>query len=375
MENLTINIIDSIEDDEMQPSLRPAALALPMDMPLQVLDLRNIMIPSSHSRLFNGLRELSLNFRDCDDIMVLSEDELFGVFDASPQLERLSLLRVGHQVPVRNGRPLPPKCILQFPNLTSLSLENNPTVVKYTLAYMDLPAIDSLKIRSFIAWEVAYTLPDLFFPDDRLPARLFPIPQTLAVRTVGLGGRNSSMEIDIGRIGLRLDFPFGQGERGRNIVMSCIPQLVPPSVVSLELEPTDLEERGWGDFFASHTQVRSIEYEQPSWVPASGTLWDALSPAGEEATDVPCPELESISVTSSFTMIGTSLTALSNSLRNRQAAGFKLRRLKMMDHKGFLADIEGFHDEFGPFVETAESSGTGYRQKVRPVLICESRPR
>ena len=134
-----------------------------MDMPLQVLDLRNIMIPSSHSRLFNGLRELSLNFRDCEDIMVLSEDELFGVFDASPQLERLSLLRVGHEVPVRNGRPLPPKRILQFPNLTSLSLENNPTVVEYTLAYMDLPAIDSLKIRSIIAWEVAHS-PRPFLP-------------------------------------------------------------------------------------------------------------------------------------------------------------------------------------------------------------------
>ena len=54
--------------------------------------------------------------------------------------------------------------------------------------------------------------------------------------------------------------------------MSCIPQLVLPSVIRLKLEPTDLEEQGWRDFFASHPQVRSIEYWQHSWVPASGTL-------------------------------------------------------------------------------------------------------
>ena len=367
---LTINIIDSIEDDEMLPLSHPVELTVNTNMPLQVLNLRNVMLSwSSHSHLFNRLRELHLSFRDCDDIVTIPEDELFGILGASPQLEHLSLLRVGHEVPVRDGRLLPPRRILRLPSLTSLNLDNDPMVVKHTLAYMDLPAINSLKIRSFISWDVAHTLIDLLFPNDRLSSRLFPNPPTLAIRAVGFEEVNAAIEIDIGSVRLRLDFPFGQGERGRNIVMSCIPNLVPSSVIALKLEYTKLEEPGWRDFFVSHPEVRSIECTEFSGIPVSRSLWNALKPAGEGETGVPCPGLDSITVIVPFAR-GASFAPLSDCLRSRGASGFKLRHLKMMDHNGFLADVEGFYDEFGPLVEVAEARTNGFRQMVRTFSIC-----
>ena len=371
--HLTINIVDPFEDNGTRPSWEPADLELPTDMPLQVLDLRNIVLPwSSHFPLFNRLRELSLDLRDCGSAMAIPEDELFGIFDASPQLERLSLLQVGHEVPVRNGRQLPPKRILQFPKLTSLSLENDPTVVKYTLEYMDLPVIKYLKIRSFISWDVAHTVDDLFFPNDRLPVRLFPNPPTLAVNNfLDLNGR--TIGIDIGSVGLVLCFPLGQGERGRRIIMSHIPQLVPSSLVALklDLEHADLEEQGWRDFFISHAEIRSIECNEHSNHSTSKALWKALSATGEEGVGVPCPGLESISMTLLEHAGDVSLSALADCLQSRRGAGFKLGRLRMLDDRGYLADIEGFHLKFCPLVEKAEACKTGIRQQVRSILRCE----
>ena len=49
--------------------------------------------------------------------MTILEAELFGILDASPQLEHLSLLRVRNEVPVRDGKPPSPKRILKFQNL------------------------------------------------------------------------------------------------------------------------------------------------------------------------------------------------------------------------------------------------------------------
>ena len=369
LESLTIKIIDAIEEDEISILLYPVTLELPVDadMPLKVLDLRNVTIPwSSHPHLFSRLRELRLSFRDCFEIVTIPEDELFGVLGASPQLEHLSLLQVGHEVPVRDGRLLPPKRTLKLTNLASLCLDNDPMVVKYVLSYMDLPVIHSLEIRSLISSDLAHTPIDLFFPDDRLSSRLFPNPRTLAIKTVGRG-RDASIEIEIGGVGLRLDFPLGEGERGRNIVMSCIPNLVPPSVTALKLEYTTLEERGWRDFFMSHPQVRSIECTEFSRMPISREFWKGLSPAGEGGAGVPCPELESISIVVSYCR-KIAFTPISNCLRDRQAVGFKLRNLKLMGSYGSLADMEGFHEEFTPLVEVAEAKTDGYRTLVRPFL-------
>ena len=110
LRSLRINIIDSIEEHEMLSSWPPVTLEFPVNvtMPLQVLNLRGVVLSwSSHSHLFSRLRELRLSFRDCDGMVMISEDELFDISGASPQLEHLSLLRVGHEVPVRDGRPLP----------------------------------------------------------------------------------------------------------------------------------------------------------------------------------------------------------------------------------------------------------------------------
>ena len=210
----------------MEAPQDPLHLELP-GMPLQVkvLDLCNVTLSwSSQSHRFNGLRELHLNFRDYDHIVTIPEDDLFGIFDASPRLERLSLLRVGHQIPVIGDVPLPPKRILQFPNLASLSLENDHVVVKHTLKFMDLPVINSLKIRSFISPDVAQTTISLFFPDDRLPVRLFPNPSTFAVRPIDEESV-SSIEAEIGSVTLQLD--FDEGELGRSSFMTCIPNWFP----------------------------------------------------------------------------------------------------------------------------------------------------
>ena len=367
--HMKLHITDSITEEEIEfPLPHPVALELPIDIPLQLLDLRNVMLPwSSQSNLFNGLRELRLNFRDCDPPVFIPEGELFGILDASPQLECLSLVRVGHEVLVRNDEPLPPKRVLQFPNLTALTLDNDPVVIKYTLAYMGLPVITSLEIRSFVSWDTAQTFKNRLFPDDRLPTRLFPNPPTFAVRTVGMEDSDASIEIDIGGIKLRFDFPLGQGERGRSAVMSCIPSLVPSSVTALELEYTQLNEREWRDFFMSHPQVRSIECSEFFRVAVSRSLWDALSPAGEDA-GIPCPRLESIFITS-YTK-DVVFTPLSDCLRKRQAAGFKLGRLRVVDYHRLITDMDGFHEEFGPLVEVLEARKLSRLvQRVSPVSM------
>ena len=374
LERLKLHVIDSADEvtdeDEVESTV---LLELPVGMPLQVLDLRNVILPwSSQSQLFNGLRELHLDFGDCDPAVTIPEDELFGIFDASPQLERLSLVWVGHEVPLRNGQPIPPKRVLQLPNLVSLKLDNSPLVVKYTLEYMDLPAIASLEICSFVSLDTARTLKNSFFPNDRIPTRLFPSPPTFAVRSAGEEELAPSIELDIGSIKLQLDFPFGQGERGRDIVMSCISQLVPPSVTTLKLEYTKLDEQGWRDFFTSHPQVRSIECSEFCNMPVSKSLWGGLSSPGEGDTDVPCPRLESILLTSFVNDV--LFTPLSDCLRNRQTAGFKLGLLKFIDYHRFMSDVDGFREEFGPLVEivdTGKHKPGSLAQKVRLVSMRE----
>ena len=151
--------------------------------------------------------------------------------------------------------------------------------------------------------------------------------------------------------------------------MSCISNLAPPSVTTLKLEYTILEERGWRDFFMSHPGVRAIECAEFFRMPISRTLWNALSPTGGEDASVPCPGLESISMIGWYAA-DPSFTALSDCLRGRQTAGFKLRHLKMIDYNGFLAYVEGVRDEFSPLVEVVEVGEDGFRRMVRSLSIC-----
>jgi hypothetical protein len=362
----------------------PVTLELPMDMPLQVLDLRNATLSwSSQSHLLKGLRELHLNWGDWYPHVVIPEDELFGILSASPQLEHLSLVGVGHEVPERNGEPLPPKRILQFPNLASFTISNYPMAIKYTLAYMGLPVITSLSIRSFIywdtgaAWDGARVLKNRLFPDDNLLARLIQNPPIFAVRITGPGVPRGSIEIDIGSIKLLFEFPLAQGGDAREAVMTFIPSLVPPSVTTLELEYTKLPERVWRDFFMSHPEVRSIKCVDSSGVPVSRSLWDALSPAGEDA-GILCPKLDSVSITP-YTGDVT-FTSLSDCLRNRQTAGFKLKRLRTVYYHRWMEGMDNFDEEFGPLVEVVEADrpNTLGEQRVSPIsgleAVCAEQP-
>jgi len=57
----------------------PVVLHLPADLPLRVLDLANATPPWS-SYLFTDLRELHLDFTECESIVEISEEELLGIF-------------------------------------------------------------------------------------------------------------------------------------------------------------------------------------------------------------------------------------------------------------------------------------------------------
>jgi len=142
LEHVKINIFvdDSISD--------PLFLQLPADLPLQVLDLANVVLPWSFS-LLTGLRELHLDFRDCDSFVEISEEELLKIFEASPRLESLSLRRLLLVIPVVDGhREYTPTRIVRLSSLASLVLDSFPWLVGYTLACMDIPVITSLWIRA-----------------------------------------------------------------------------------------------------------------------------------------------------------------------------------------------------------------------------------
>ena len=77
-------------------------LHLPAGLPLRVLDLSNTALSWS-SNLFAGPSELHLGFRDCDAVADILADELFGIFNASSRLEKLSLAQIRPRAPVRKG--------------------------------------------------------------------------------------------------------------------------------------------------------------------------------------------------------------------------------------------------------------------------------
>ena len=98
--------------------------------------------------------------------------------------------------------------------------------------------------------------------------------------------------------------------------MSRLPSLVLPSVTTLRLTHTHLEEQRWRDLFMlSASSIRRVRR----------TLWEDYRDA--------------------------SLMSLSDCLPKQQTAGFKLGHLKMIGRSGLFAGVEGFQEEFGPVVE------------------------
>ena len=338
LHHLKIHFFGPLSDDWDEPLLpipAPVALQLPMDLPLQTLDLSNATLPWS-SNLFAGLRELRMDFRDCEAVVDISADELLGVFDASPQLESLSLVRVRPRIPVMNGEPqYAPTRIAQLPNLAFLKLDNFPEFVGYTLIHMDLPAIDSLEIRSHVLpFEVSWSL-RFFFLNHRLASRLFPNPPVFGIGTTNDDGLLDSVVVTIGGFKMRFDFDEDVEEVVRDAITTCVPPMVPSPVTILKLGNLGLSERGWREFLESHPEIRSIECLNSSEEPVSKSLWDALSPAGADASPL-CPDLQSVSLFDK----PASAPPLLDCLANRKNAGIVLRHLKFGSLDSGL--VEGF---------------------------------
>ncbi|KAF9643841.1 hypothetical protein BDM02DRAFT_3122849 [Thelephora ganbajun] len=299
----------------------PVILELPTDLPLRVLDLRNATLPWS-SNLFSGLSELHLDFVDCDSLVEISEEDLFGILEASPRLESLSLLQLIPKIPAMNDQQQhTPTRVVKFTNLTSLELDSFPMLVGYILAHVDIPVIDSLKIRGeFYLWEVESSIEHIF-PNDRLPSQLFSNPPIFEVWPDGGYGIYDALKVNIGSCHMQFDFDMDESEAIYGAIMACILPLVPPSATTLRLDYSDLDEEEWSDFFWAHPEVRSIEFSKQE--PVSESLWDALLPPGPDATTL-CPKLESITLSEQL----PSLSLLS-CLLERKNAGAGLRHLKL----------------------------------------------
>jgi len=136
--------VDELPLPDSEVALLPVTLQLPMDAPLQTLRLRNATIPWS-SNLFTGLRQLFLDFEDCNTPMEISDSELFRILEASPQLEQLALVKIGPRIPLpTEERQSTHERTVQLPSLTLLRLDNSPEVVGHVLAHVVTPAITFL---------------------------------------------------------------------------------------------------------------------------------------------------------------------------------------------------------------------------------------
>jgi len=219
---------------------------------LRVLDLRNAALPWS-SNLFTGLSELHLDFLGCSSIVDMQWDELLRIFDASPQLGWL---------PLGAGRTNDP-LHWQQPAVT-LQAGRVPSELAH------------LEIYSCSGYHISWSL-NHFFPDDRLPKRLFRNPPVLEVWKLWYGGR-CSIEFNTGSF--KVVFPLDEDDclNDRNVVLDCIP-LAPPSVETLRFSnfPTTLSKQHLRGFFGTHPEVRSIERSDDMFK----SFWDALSPADE----------------------------------------------------------------------------------------------
>lgn len=334
----------------------PVVLQLPTNLPLRVLHLCNAILPWS-SGLFAGLSELHLDFRGCQGFVEISEEDMLGVFEASPQLETLSLFQLLSKVdPVRGYVPTR---TVKFTNLKHLVLDSFARLVAYMLDHMDTPAIEQLKIRGELSsWEVEGSL-DYFFSDTCLPDRLFPNPPTFEVWPDCGEGIYNSLKINIGNCHIQFDFDMDETEMTSDIIMACILPFVPPSVTTLRLDYSRLDEDAeWAEFFLSHSEVRSIECLDSG--PVDESLWDALSPVKMGGL-ILCPKLESITLNKK----GMSAPLLT-CLMERKAVGFGLKRL------GLHAADDGMVQASVALVEEVQAVNTPTTKPVRSVLDGQS---
>lgn len=322
----------------------PIPLRLPTAAPLHTLDLRNTAIPWS-SNLFIGLRELRLDFRDCGDHINLSEDELLRILDASPQVESLSLLKVGPKAAARCGKQkIKPNRVIKFSRLTILEVEHFPVVVGHILACLDTPVITSLQIRSPItSWDLHHSLESLV-PNRAIQKRLFSDPSVFEIETTD-DGLSDLMTLTIGTFEIIFDFDLDDVVAIRDVIMARFQPLVPLSVAYLRLDFSESELEGleWASFLNSHSELQEIECLKASWDPEAESLWDALSPSGPWAAVV-CKRLELISI------VGEPSAHLYHCLSNRKNVGFKLKCLKV--EKPYVR--AKLVEEYGPLVGTLE---------------------
>jgi len=367
LERLKIHVIPAFDiADWPIPLSGPFALQLSPDIQLRVLDLYNVTRPWLPT-YFSGLRELHLHFKHCDEDVAMLGDELLGILDASPQLERLSLVRIR----VGNNQRYQHKRIVQLPSLTSLWLANNPEVVGYILARVDIPAIASLEIYAKISDGDAAQALDLFFPDDRLPKRLFSDPPVFKIGTRIVGGRSETPYMGCSIGGFEILFESGRySNLSQNAFVACIP-LVPSSVTTLQADFSDFDQRVWREFFRSHPEVRSIGCHEYHGTGAQyRSLWGALTPVRGEEPVILCPNLESIC----FKVVAENahLTPLLKSLRIRNRAGFKLRYLNI-DDNGKSGEAYMMVDDFRPLVEVLNVKFPPIEtQRVSPVSTHEA---
>ena len=306
---------------DWEVALLPVTLQLTMDAQLQTLRLRNAAPPWS-SNLFTGLRELFLDFEDCNDPVEISQDELFRILEASSQLEKLSLVQIGPKIWDDERRSTHERTI-QLPSLSFLRLDNSPEVIDHILSRVDIPAITLLQIHSHVFSQDAAQSLNLMVPDDSVQKRLLPNPPEFKI-AISEDGALGSMFVDIGSLGMSFDFDLDEAEIVVNTIMAHLQSLVPPSVTTLKIEYADSRpgELGWREFIISHPEIRSIECLNFFGEPMFGSLWDALSPVGTDGVP-PCPKLESISL-----FDDPASTRLLNCLLSRKNAGFELKYLK-----------------------------------------------
>ena len=337
----------------------PVVLQLPADLLSRVLDLENATLPWSSSH-FAGLGELHLDFAECDAFVEISEEGLLGIFEASPQLESLLLLRLRPKIPIVGDHlQYTPTRIVKFASLTCLNLDSFPDLVGYILARMSVPAIDSLVIRAefFSPWEVGPYI-GCFSPDDQLANQLLPNPPIFEVLP-GCGyGIYDSLSVKIGGNYIQFNFDMDESQETSDAIMASILPLVPPSVTSLRLDYSNLDRDEWSEFFQSHVEVRSIESSSSKQGPMSESLWHALSPAGADAVTLR-PKLESISLYKESVS-----TSLLDCLRNRKIAGYGLKHLKLYEvDDGFAEKLRPWVEEVRVIVARNESV-----RRVRPIL-------
>ena len=321
LHRLKIHFVPS-DDDGPNPLATPVVLKLPPDLPLRVLDLCNARLPWS-SNLFAGLTELHMVFSDCDPFVEIPEDELLSILVTSPQLKRLSLVELTPIGPDMNVTQPAPTQIVRLPSLTFLKLAHKPEFVVRILSLLEIPAITSFEIHSLMSdWETDVFV-DLCFPDDHLPNRVFPNPPVFGVWDKTGYAYEDSLMVTIGSAKMQFDFDMEELEPACYNIMTCIHPFVPPSVTTLRLGYSGLNEEEWTDFFSAHPEVRSIECTESGWDPVSESVWEALSPTGP--AEVPlCSKLESISVYNI-----PEPTPLLNCLRSRKNARGMLRHPKL----------------------------------------------